>query len=72
MEKQQQQIQAQSSPIPQPVKAVQKQIENVAPYADKILGYQYLGLMNPPDSKSFAGHNDSTILYEDYKNYIEK
>ena len=51
---------------------IKKQIENVAPYADKILGYQYLGLMNPTDSKAFAGHENSKKLYQEYKDYIEK
>ncbi len=61
-----------SALVPAQLERVQKQIENVAPYADKILGYQYLGLMNPPDSKSFAGHSASSLFYENYKNYVEK
>ena len=56
-----------SALIPAPFERIQKQIENVAPYVDKILGYQYLGLMNPPESNAFAGHEKSTILYEEYK-----
>ena len=56
-----------SALIPAPFERIQKQIENVAAYADKILGYQYLGLMNPSNSKAFAGHENSTILYEKYK-----
>lgn len=59
-----------SALIPAPFERIQKQIENVAPYADKILCYQYPGLMNAPDSDAFAGHNNSTLLYGDYKNYI--
>ena len=61
-----------SALIPASFERIQKQIENVAPYVDKILGYQYLGLMNPTDSKAFSGHENSTKLYDDYKNYIEK
>ena len=58
-----------SALIPADFERVKKQIENVAPYVDKILAYQYLGLMNPVDSKVFAGHPDSAKLYEDYKKY---
>ncbi len=61
-----------SALLPASFERIKKQIENVAPYADKILGYQYLGLMNPPDSISFAGHENSITLYENYKEYIGK
>lgn len=60
-----------SALIPAPFERIKKQIENVAPYADKILGYQYLGLMNSKDSQAFAGHPNSTELYENYTKYIE-
>lgn len=59
-----------SALIPAPFERIKKQIENVAPYCDKILGYQYLGLMNPSDSLSFSGHNQSADLFENYKNYV--
>ena len=61
-----------SALIPAPFDRIKKQIENVAPYADKILGYQYLGLMNPKDSKVFAGYENSAVLYDEYKKYMEK
>ena len=61
-----------SALIPASFDRVKKQIENVAPYADKILGYQYLGIMNPDQSKVFAGHENSSVLYDDYKKYINK
>ena len=60
-----------SALIPAPFERVKKQIENVAPYADKILAYQYLGLMNSKNSQAFAGHPNSTELYENYIKYIE-
>ena len=60
-----------SALIPAPFERIKKQIENVAPYADKILGYQYLGLMNSKDSQAFAGHPESVELYEKYKKHIE-
>lgn len=60
-----------SALIPAPFERIKKQIENVAPYADKILGYQYLGLMNSKNSQAFAGHSTSTELYENYIKCIE-
>lgn len=52
--------------------ASRRQIANVAPYADKIIGYQYIGLMNPEDSGSFAGHESSAELYRQYAEYLNK
>lgn len=60
-----------SALVPADFERIKKQLENVAPYADKILCYQYPGLMNPPDSAAFAGHKNSTLLYNDYKKYIK-
>ena len=59
-----------SALLPSSIERIGRQIENVAPYCDKILCYQYLGIMNPADSEAFAGHSDSAKLYEDYKKYI--
>ena len=53
-------------------KRIERQIANVAPYADKIIGYQYIGLMNPEDSGSFAGHESSAELYRQYAEYLKK
>ena len=61
-----------SALVPAKFERIERQLKNAAPYCDKILSYQYLGIMNPSDSPSFAGHPDSAKLYEDYKKYIEK
>lgn len=61
-----------SALIPASFERIKKQIENAVPYVDKILSYQYLGLMNPSDSKAFAGHENSAKLYDDYRKYISK
>ncbi len=61
-----------SALVPAPFERIEKQIENVAAYADKILCYQYLGIMNPEASAAFAGHSESARLYRDYKNYLDK
>ena len=60
-----------SALVPAKIERIQKQIANVSPYVDKILGYQYLGLMNPENSTSFAGNSDSVKLYNDYINLIK-
>jgi hypothetical protein len=57
----------QTSPlIPAPFERVRAQLEAVSPYVDKVLIYQYQGLMNKPGSRAFAGHPESGKLYEDY------
>ena len=60
-----------SALVPAKFERIEKQLINAAPYCDKILSYQYLGIMNLKNSPSFAGHPDSAKLYEDYKKYIK-
>lgn len=60
-----------SALLPADFERVKRQLENVAPYVDKILCYQYPGLMNPSDSACFAGHEKSAELYEEYRKYIK-
>ena len=55
-----------SALLPADFERIEKQIDNVAPYADKILCYQYQGMLNPSDSSAFSGHLDSVLLYESY------
>ncbi|MHA7111843.1 DUF4434 domain-containing protein [Sunxiuqinia elliptica] len=52
-----------SALLPAPAERVIQQLEAVSPYVEKILIYQYIGMMNKPGSKAFAGHPDSTKLY---------
>ena len=61
-----------SALIPADFERVKKQLENVAPYADKILCYQYQGMMNPKGSPCFLGHPSSSELYKSYLQYIKK
>jgi len=55
--------------LPAPFERVKGQLEVAAKYVDKILCYQYLGMMNKPDSPAHAGHPSSTKLYQDYMAY---
>ena len=52
-----------SALLPASAERVMAQLEAVSPYVEKILIYQYIGMMNAPNSKAFAGHPDSTELY---------
>lgn len=58
-----------SALLPSHFSRVQKQIEAVSPWVEKILGYQYQGMMNKPGSEAFAGSPASTKLYSDYINW---
>ncbi len=58
-----------SALLPAPIERVQRQLSIIAPYADKLLCYQYHGLMNPPDSPAFCGHPDSLRLYREYMDW---
>ena len=58
------------SPLyPAPFERCKRQIELAGAYCDKILIYEFQGIMNPPDSKVFAGHKSSAQLYTDYMNW---
>ena len=54
-----------SALIPAGAQRIAKQIESVAPYAEEILCYQTIGIVNAPDSDAFCGHPDSVKLYEE-------
>lgn len=55
-----------SALIPASFDRVLQQLEDISPFVEHILVYQFQGMMNKPGSKAFAGHPDSTKLYSDY------
>jgi hypothetical protein len=59
-----------SALMPASFDRVQRQLEAVSPWVDRILVYQYLGMMNKPGSSAFAGCPASTKLYSDYRNWL--
>jgi hypothetical protein len=61
-----------SALLPAPVERVEDQLKRLSPYCEKILCYQYLGMMNPPSSEASAGHSSSVKLYEDYIRWLKK
>ncbi|RIJ50868.1 DUF4434 domain-containing protein [Maribellus luteus] len=53
-----------SALLPAPAERVIQQLEAVSPYVEKILIYQYTGMINKTEGPTFAGHPDSLDLYE--------
>ncbi len=54
-----------SALLPAPPERVIRQLEAISPFVEKILIYQYTGMINPPESPVFAGHPDSEKLYRE-------
>lgn len=52
-----------SALLPAPAERVIRQLEAVAPYVEKILIFEYPGLINSPGSAAFAGSEGSVELY---------
>lgn len=49
------------------------QMEAISPFVEKILVYQYLGIMNKPGSLAHAGLRDETVrLYNQYMSWYKK
>lgn len=59
-----------SALMPGPFDRIKQQLAAVSPWVDKILVYQYEGMMNRPGSSAFAGCHASTRLYSDYMNWL--
>jgi hypothetical protein len=57
--------------IPAPFERVEKQLLIAADFVDKILIYQFQGMMNKPSSPAFAGHPESPVLYTNYANWLK-
>lgn len=53
-----------SAVFPASPERVIRQLEAVSPFVDKILIYQYTGMINKPGTDVFIGHPDSIELYE--------
>ena len=57
--------------VPASFDRVKLQLEAVSPWVDKILVYQYLGMMNQPGTTAFAGSPASARLYTDYQGWLK-
>ena len=59
-----------SALIPAPFERIAAQLEDISPWVEHVLIYQYLGMMNKPGCPTFSGHADSEKLYTDYTNWL--
>jgi hypothetical protein len=60
-----------SALIPASFDRILQQMEDISPFVENILVYQYLGIMNKPGSIASVGHPDSGKLYTDYMNWLK-
>lgn len=60
-----------SALMPAPFARVLRQLEAVSPWTEKILVYEYQGMMNRPGSAAFCGVPASTKLYTAYLRWLK-
>jgi hypothetical protein len=60
-----------SALLPAPFSRILRQLAAVSPWVEKILVYQYQGMMNKPHSAAFAGPPDSVQLYTAYARWLK-
>jgi hypothetical protein len=61
----------QSALLPASLDRIRGQLAAISPYVEKILCYQYHGLMNPPNSPQHCGHPDTVRLYRELSNWVQ-
>ena len=59
-----------SALLPAPFPRVKTQLEAAAAFVDRILVYEYQGMMAKPGSPVFAGHPTAATLYTDYVTWL--
>ena len=58
--------------VPGPIERIVRQIEMQAPLVDKLICYQYQGIMNRHTKLVDIGHPSTDALYRDYVAYVKK
>jgi len=49
-----------------------QQMTEISPFVERILIYQYTGIIDKPNSEASVGHPNSSKLYTDYVNWLTK
>ena len=57
--------------IPAPFERLEKQLEAVSPYVDKILVFIFQGILSNPDSKIYTGYSKAGIYYTEYVEWLK-
>ena len=60
-----------SALLPAPFSRVLHQLKAVSPWVDKILVYQYQGMLNKPGSAALCGSPASAKLYKAYADWLK-
>ncbi len=60
-----------SALIPARFNRILTQLEDISPFVENILIYQYMGLMSKPGSAAPAGHKDAERLYSEYMDWLK-
>ncbi|MDP4206194.1 MAG: DUF4434 domain-containing protein [Bacteroidota bacterium] len=60
-----------SALIPASFDRIIQQMEDISPFVENILVYQYLGIMDKPGSVAPVGHQNSGKLYTDYTSWLK-
>ncbi len=59
-----------SALLPAKFERVKQQLQNVAPFVDRILIYEYPGLINPANSSAYNAQPGAAELYDEYMKFI--
>jgi hypothetical protein len=60
-----------SALVPADFDRILKQMEDISPFVEHILIYQYMGIMNKPGSAASIGHPNSEALYNRYMSWLK-
>lgn len=60
-----------SALVPASFERILSQMEDISPFVENILIYQYIGIMNKPGSIASVGHPEAERLYREYMEWLK-